>query len=48
MAEKYRSYLNEEDEVNNIKWRFGSPPNYDVVNKLFEQGRTKVFSLNLP
>ncbi|KAK6131494.1 hypothetical protein DH2020_034756 [Rehmannia glutinosa] len=39
-AEKYRSYLNE-DDIKNIKWRFGSPPNYDAVNKLFEEGRTK-------
>lgn len=23
-------------------WRFGAPPNYDVVNKLFEEGRTQV------
>ncbi|KAL2503676.1 pathogenesis-related family protein [Abeliophyllum distichum] len=42
-GDKYRSYLNESDEVNNIQWRFGSPPNYDVVNKLFEQGKTKTW-----
>jgi len=41
--EKYRSFLGE--EVKNTKWRFGVP-NYDVVNKLFEEGRTKV-SLSL-
>ncbi|XAR62445.1 hypothetical protein NMG60_11017199 [Bertholletia excelsa] len=41
-GEKYRSHLSEE-EVKNIKWRFGIPPNYDVVNKLFEEGRTKVW-----
>jgi hypothetical protein len=29
----------------NTKWRFGSPPNYDIVNKLFEEGRTKVLKL---
>ena len=40
--EKYRSFLSEE-EVKSTKWRFGVP-NYDVVNKLFEEGRTK-FSL---
>ncbi|GFP97822.1 pathogen-related protein [Phtheirospermum japonicum] len=40
--DKYRSYLNE-DDVKNIKWGFGSPPNYDAVNKLFEQGRTKIW-----
>ena len=40
-AEKYRSFMNEED-VKNINWRYGSTPNYDVVDKLFEEGRTKV------
>ncbi|XP_075651286.1 pathogen-related protein-like [Castanea sativa] len=39
--EKYRSFLSEE-EVKNTKWRFGVP-NYDVVNKLFEEGRTKIW-----
>lgn len=39
--DKYRSYLHGEGEKN-TKWRFGAPPNYDVVNKLFEEGRTKV------
>lgn len=39
-GDKYRSYLSEE-EKKNTKWRFG-PPNYDVVNKLFEEGRSKV------
>ena len=39
--EKYRKYLHEEAEKN-TKWRYGAPPNYDVVNKLFEEGRTKV------
>ncbi|EXC26591.1 hypothetical protein L484_003537 [Morus notabilis] len=38
--DKYRSYLHGEGEKN-TKWRFGAPPNYDVVNKLFEEGRTK-------
>jgi len=27
----------------NTKWRYGAPPNYDVVNKLFEEGRTKIW-----
>jgi hypothetical protein len=40
--DKYRSYLHEEGEKN-TKWRFGAPPNYDVVNKLFEEGRTKIW-----
>lgn len=40
-SEKYRSYLNPE-ETKDTKWRFGAPPNYEVVDKLFEQGRIKV------
>lgn len=45
-GDKYRSYLSEE-EKKNTQWRHG-PPNYDVVNKLFEEGRTKVLTkLNL-
>ncbi|KAL3845439.1 hypothetical protein ACJIZ3_002842 [Penstemon smallii] len=42
-GDKYRSYLGE-DDIKNVEWRFGSPPNYDLVNKLFEQGRTKVWA----
>ncbi|KAF8411674.1 hypothetical protein HHK36_004232 [Tetracentron sinense] len=41
-GDKYRSYMYGEGE-RNTKWRFGDPPNYDVVNKLFEQGRTKIW-----
>ncbi|KAG9140258.1 hypothetical protein Leryth_014689 [Lithospermum erythrorhizon] len=37
-SDPYRDYLTEED-INNTQWNFG-PPNYDVVNKLFEDGRT--------
>lgn len=40
--DKYRYHLDAEGEKN-TKWKFGAPPNYDVVNKLFEQGRTKVW-----
>lgn len=40
-GDKYRSYLSEE-ELKNTQWNAG-PPNYDVVNKLFEEGRTKVW-----
>lgn len=40
--EKYRSLLRG-DEEKNTKWRYGVPPNYDVVNKLFEEERTKVW-----
>ncbi|KAJ9146164.1 hypothetical protein P3X46_028468 [Hevea brasiliensis] len=41
-GDKYRSFLHGEEEKN-TKWRFGGPPNYDTVNKLFEDGRTKVW-----
>ncbi|GMP46515.1 hypothetical protein CsSME_00014635 [Camellia sinensis var. sinensis] len=41
-GDKYRASLNGEGEKN-TKWRFGAPPNYDVVNKLFEEGRTKIW-----
>ncbi|KAK2985454.1 hypothetical protein RJ640_006750 [Escallonia rubra] len=41
-ADKYRSYLHGEGERNTV-WRFGSPPNYDLVNKLFEEGRSKIW-----
>ncbi|PIN03995.1 hypothetical protein CDL12_23480 [Handroanthus impetiginosus] len=40
-GDKYRSYLSEE-ELKTTKWNSG-PPNYDVVNKLFEEGRTKIW-----
>ncbi|KAJ7959247.1 pathogen-related protein-like [Quillaja saponaria] len=40
--DKYRTYLHGDAEKN-TKWRYGAPPNYDVVNKLFEEGRTKVW-----
>ncbi|KAG8377419.1 hypothetical protein BUALT_Bualt08G0031000 [Buddleja alternifolia] len=41
-GDKYRSYLTEE-ELKTTKWNAG-PPNYDVVNKLFEEGRTKIWA----
>ncbi|OVA03488.1 hypothetical protein BVC80_1473g10 [Macleaya cordata] len=41
-GDKYRSYLHGEGEMN-TRWRYGAPPNYDLVNKLFEEGRTKVW-----
>ncbi|KAJ1441652.1 NTF2-like domain superfamily [Sesbania bispinosa] len=37
--DKYRSFLH--DEADSIQWRHGGPPTYDVVNQLFEEGRTK-------
>lgn len=40
--DKYRSYLQGEGEKTTT-WRYGAPPNYDVVNKLFEEGRTKIW-----
>lgn len=42
-GDKYRDYLSDE-EVKNTKWRNG-PPSYDVVDKLFEEERTRVCSL---
>lgn len=41
-GDKYRSFIHGEGEKN-TKWKFGAPPNYDVVNKLFEEGRTKIW-----
>ncbi|PRQ24838.1 putative NTF2-like domain-containing protein [Rosa chinensis] len=40
--DKYRSYMYGDGE-RNTQWRAGAPPNYDVVNKLFEEGRTKIW-----
>ncbi|KAL5982630.1 hypothetical protein ACLOJK_016705 [Asimina triloba] len=40
VGDKYRSHIYGEGEKN-TKWRFGAPPNYDIANKLFEEGRTK-------
>ncbi|KAI9113261.1 hypothetical protein K1719_015786 [Acacia pycnantha] len=42
MGDSYRTFLHGDAEKT-TKWRFGAPPNYDVVNKLFEEGRTKVW-----
>ncbi|KAK4276668.1 hypothetical protein QN277_014793 [Acacia crassicarpa] len=42
MGDNYRTFLHGDAEKN-TKWRFGAPPNYDAVNKLFEEGRTKVW-----
>ncbi|CAM9001520.1 unnamed protein product [Rhodiola kirilowii] len=41
-TDKYRSFLYGKGEVNTV-WRYGQTPNYDVANKLFEEGRTKVW-----
>ncbi|KAF4359882.1 hypothetical protein G4B88_000875 [Cannabis sativa] len=40
--DKYRTHMYGEAEKN-TKWVYGVPPNYDVVNKLFEEGRTKIW-----
>lgn len=34
-SDKYRSYLSGHDGKN-TEWRYGDPPNYNVVNKLFK------------
>uniref|UniRef100_A0A453ELU5 Uncharacterized protein n=1 Tax=Aegilops tauschii subsp. strangulata TaxID=200361 RepID=A0A453ELU5_AEGTS len=39
-GDKYRSFLHGDGEKNTV-WRHGFPPNYDLVNKLFEEERTK-------
>ena len=43
-ADKYRSFLHEEGQ--NFEWRHGGPPIYDSVNKVFEEGRTKVLGIS--
>ncbi|KAL9366620.1 hypothetical protein Peur_037819 [Populus x canadensis] len=40
VGDKYRSFLHEDTE-NTTQWRHGGPPNFDTVNQLFEEGRTK-------
>ncbi|KAK1300823.1 hypothetical protein QJS10_CPB13g00864 [Acorus calamus] len=40
-SDKYRSFIYGEGEKSTV-WRNGAPPNYDLVNKLFEEGRTQV------
>lgn len=40
VGDKYRSYLHEEADT--TLWRYGGPPTFDLVNQVFEQGRTKV------
>ncbi|CAO2174200.1 unnamed protein product [Urochloa humidicola] len=41
-GDKYRSFIHGESEKDTV-WRYGAPPNYDVVNKLFEAERTHVW-----
>ncbi|XP_031495609.1 pathogen-related protein [Nymphaea colorata] len=42
VGDKYRSHMYGEEEKD-TEWRHGGPPNYDIVNKLFEEGRTKAW-----
>lgn len=42
----YRLHIHGEAEKHTA-WRHGAPPSYEQVNKLFEEGRTKVCILNL-
>ena len=44
-GDKYRSFLHE--DANKVEWRHGGPPIYDSINKIFEEGRTKVL-IKLP
>ncbi|KAJ4751763.1 Pathogen-related protein [Rhynchospora pubera] len=41
-GDKYRDHMYGEGEANTV-WKHGAPPNYDVVNKLFEEERTHVW-----
>ncbi|WMV14289.1 hypothetical protein MTR67_007674 [Solanum verrucosum] len=43
--DKYRRFLHEDHvaAAGTMGWRHGSPPIYDSVNNVFEQGRTKVW-----
>ncbi|PWA49815.1 pathogen-related protein [Artemisia annua] len=41
-VDKYRCFMSGEGEKN-TKWSSGVPPNFDAVNKLFEEGRTKIW-----
>ncbi|CAL1362922.1 unnamed protein product [Linum trigynum] len=41
-SDKYRDFLYGEGEKNTV-WRFGAPPSFEVVDKLFEDGRTQVW-----
>ncbi|KAG9447860.1 hypothetical protein H6P81_013988 [Aristolochia fimbriata] len=39
-GDKYRRYIYGEGEKG-TQWRHGAPPTYELVNQLFEEGRTK-------
>ncbi|XP_071717614.1 pathogen-related protein-like [Rutidosis leptorrhynchoides] len=41
-VDKYRCFMSGEGEKNTT-WKHGSPPNFDAANKLFEEGRTKIW-----
>ncbi|KAL3682993.1 hypothetical protein R1sor_001015 [Riccia sorocarpa] len=40
LSDPYRSFLYEESEKNTV-WRHGAPPTYDLVNDVFQKGRTQ-------
>lgn len=44
-GDPYREHLGGDAEAKTA-WRHGGPPTYDVVNALFESGRTKVIFLD--
>lgn len=41
VVDKYRTFMYGEGEKD-TQWRHGGPPTYDLVNQVFEEGRTKV------
>ncbi|XP_022142782.1 pathogen-related protein-like [Momordica charantia] len=41
LPDKFRASLHLEDPT--IEWRYGKPPSYEIVDHLFEEGRTKVW-----
>lgn len=43
-GDKYRSYMYGEGEKDTV-WRYGGPPDYTLVNKLFEEGRTQAWEV---
>nr|XP_043635403.1 pathogen-related protein-like isoform X2 [Erigeron canadensis] len=42
--DKYRSFMGADSEKNTT-WKYGTPPNFDAANKLFEEGRTKIWPI---
>ena len=46
-VEKYRDLLDPEN-VKDVVWRFGAPPNYDVVDKLVKTWEMEMFHKTRP